>query len=114
LVGGAILAELVEKAFWLRWTKRGRPVVGREALVGLPAEVLAACQPDGAVRLRGERWKAHCSEGARVGDTVLVEAVEQLTLVVSQPESGSDQNHPHPGRRQHEQLRAPVRRTSLP
>jgi membrane protein implicated in regulation of membrane protease activity len=44
--------------------------------------------------LRGERWKAHCCEGSGVGDTVVVEAVEQLTLVVSQ-HFGSDQRRTH-------------------
>jgi membrane-bound ClpP family serine protease len=90
LVGSAIVGEIAEKAFWLRYTKRIPLAVGREALIGLPAEVLAPCRPNGNVRLRGERWKAHCSEGAGLGETVVVEAVEQLTLVVSRAGDTSD------------------------
>jgi len=82
LVAGAAVWEVAEKALWFRSTKRIPLTVGKEALIGLPAEVLAPCQPNGNVRLRGERWNAHCPKGANVGDTVVVEAVKQLTLVV--------------------------------
>jgi len=57
-------------------------------VVGRQVEVVAACRPDGRVRLQSERWKARCSEGAEMGDTVVVEAVEQLTLIVSSPARG--------------------------
>ena len=91
LIGSAIVAEVAETAFWLRYTKRNPPAVGREALIGRPVEVVAPCQPAGKVRLWSERWNAHCTEGAAVGDTVIVDAVDELTLVVRQPASGSDQ-----------------------
>jgi membrane-bound ClpP family serine protease len=87
LVGGALLWEVTEKLFLLRYSKRMPPVVGREALIGLPVTAVSACLPEGWVKLRGERWKARCSEGAGAGDSLVVEAVEQITLVVAQPPS---------------------------
>jgi membrane-bound ClpP family serine protease len=82
-VAGAVAWEILEKVFWFYKTK-GIPVaVGREAMIGQPVDVIAACRPDGKVQLANERWNARCSQGADVGDTVFVEAVERLTLVVS-------------------------------
>jgi hypothetical protein len=87
LVGGALLWEIAEKLFLLRYGKRMPPAIGREALIGLPVTAVSACLPEGWVKLRGERWKARCSEGAGVGDSLVVEAVEQITLIVAQPPS---------------------------
>ena len=87
LVGGALLWEIAEKLFLLRYSKRMPPAIGREALIGLPVTAVSACLPEGWVKLRGERWKARCSEGAGVGDSLVVEAVEQITLIVAQPPS---------------------------
>ena len=89
LVGGALLWEIAEKMFLLRYSKRMPPVIGREALIGLPVTAVSACLPEGWVKLRGERWKARCSEGAGVGDSLVVEAVEQITLIVAQPPSST-------------------------
>ena len=43
----------------------------------------AACRPEGQVRIKGELWQARCEAGADVGDTVRVERLDGLTLVVS-------------------------------
>jgi len=85
LVLGALLWEVAEKLVLLRYSKRMPPAVGREALIGLPVTAVSTCQPEGWVKLGGERWKAHCSEGAGRGDSLVVEAVEQITLIVTQP-----------------------------
>lgn len=85
VVGGALLWEIVEKLLLLWYSKRMPPAVGREALIGLPVTALSACLPEGWVRLGGERWKARCSEGAGVGDALVVEAVDQITLIVARP-----------------------------
>jgi len=85
LVLGALLWEVAEKLFLLRYSKRMPPAVGREALIGLPVTAVSICQPEGWVKLGGERWKARCSEGAGLGDSLVVEAVEQITLIVTQP-----------------------------
>jgi len=86
LVAGCIL-EFGEIALLRRWSKRidKRTAVttGSEALIGREAEVVEQCQPVGTVRVNGELWAARCSEGARSGDTVRVNGVDGLTLVVS-------------------------------
>jgi membrane protein implicated in regulation of membrane protease activity len=82
-VACAVAWEILEKGFWF-YTVRGIPVaVGREAMIGQRVDVIAACKPFGKVRLSSERWNASCKEGADVGDTVIIEAVERLTLIVS-------------------------------
>lgn len=83
LVVSAIAWEILEKAFWFYRTK-GIPVaVGAEAMIGKQVNIIAACRPHGKVRLSGERWNASCRQGADVGDAVMVDAVERLTLIVS-------------------------------
>jgi len=83
LVGSALAWEILEKVFWFSYTKRIPLAVGPETMVGRQVEVIAACRPEGKVRLRSESWKARCSEGAEIGEKVTVKAVEQLTLIVS-------------------------------
>ncbi len=83
LVVTAVIWEISEKAFWLISTKRIPPAIGPETLVGQTVEVVTPCQPYGTVRLRSERWNARCREGADVGDTVIVDSIQQLTLIVS-------------------------------
>ena len=85
LVGGGLLWEVVEKLFLVWYSKRMPPAIGRETLIGLPVTAVSACLPEGWVKLEGERWKARCSEGAGVGDRLVVSAVDQITLIVAQP-----------------------------
>ena len=92
LVGGAIVWEIAEKAFWFRSTKRIPIAVGREAMIGLPVTVISPCRPEGRVQLLGERWQARCTAGADLGDALVIEAVEQITLVVGKPGSDLAQN----------------------
>ena len=74
--------ELIEATILVRWSKRRRAVVGAEALIGRRALVLAECRPSGQVRLAGELWQARCDRGADVGDEVIVNGLDGLTLVV--------------------------------
>ena len=78
----AALLEIVETFFWIRLSRRRRPVIGAEALVGATAAVVSPCRPTGQVRLHGELWGAHCAAGADAGDVVRVTALDGLTLVV--------------------------------
>jgi membrane-bound ClpP family serine protease len=82
LVACVIVWEVCEKTFWLRYTRRLPVVVGREALIGMPVTAVSPIRPEGRVRLHGENWKAYCSAGAQPGETLVVEAVEALTLIV--------------------------------
>jgi membrane protein implicated in regulation of membrane protease activity len=81
LAGGAL--EVGESFFWIWLSKRRRPSVGVETLVGALATVVKRCRPLGQVRVQGELWQARCDEGADPGDEVQVESVAGLTLVVS-------------------------------
>jgi membrane-bound serine protease (ClpP class) len=78
----AVVFELAELAFWRRLLSRYRVVTGAEGLVGERAVVAERCDPEGAVRLRGEIWRARSEEPAEPGQTVEVVAVDGLTLVV--------------------------------
>jgi membrane-bound serine protease (ClpP class) len=82
----AALAEVAEILFLRRWAKhlrhRYKPVDPDEALVGLLAEVVTPCRPNGQVRVRGEIWEATCPAGAGEGASVRVERVDSLTLFV--------------------------------
>lgn len=81
LAGGAI--EVGESLFWIWLSKRRRPSVGVETLVGARAIVVTPCRPLGQVRVQGELWQACCDEGADPGDEVTVERVDGLLLLVS-------------------------------
>jgi membrane protein implicated in regulation of membrane protease activity len=74
--------EVVELTWGLRLARRWRPQTGAEAMIGQTAEVVVRCHPTGQVRVHGELWTAQCAEGADVGESVRIERVEGLTLVV--------------------------------
>jgi membrane-bound serine protease (ClpP class) len=65
---------------------RDEPVrTGSEELIGAIAEARTSLEPEGQVWIEGALWRARLASGAdnvRIGDRVLVEAVEGLTLVV--------------------------------
>jgi len=75
--------ETVELTWGLRLARRWRPQTGAEAMIGEVAQVVAPCHPIGQVRIRGELWEARCTEGADVGQSVRIERLEGLTLVVA-------------------------------
>ena len=78
----AIVIEVAEVGFWIRFLRRYRVRTGVEGLIGSSGEVIETCDPSGRVRLRGEIWNARCSSRAEVGARVTVTAVDQLTLEV--------------------------------
>ena len=86
IIAGCVL-EVGEVVLLRRWSKRidrrTRPTTGAAAMIGELAQVVEPCRPLGLVELNGELWKARCDEGADPGETVEVEAIEKLTLVVS-------------------------------
>lgn len=81
---GAAVVESLEAWLFVWWTRRRRPTVGAEALVGRTAEVVEPLRPAGRVRLDGELWNARCDGGADAGASVRVARVDGLTLVVEQ------------------------------
>jgi membrane protein implicated in regulation of membrane protease activity len=78
----AMVVEVAEVGFWIRFLRRYRVTTGAEGLIGASAEVIETCAPTGRVRLRGEIWHARCPSGAEVGDRVTVTGVDGLTLEV--------------------------------
>jgi len=84
-VVGAVAFELAEKGFWIRYTRRIPVAAGPEAMIGHTVTAISACQPAGRVRFGHESWSARCPEGAAVGDSLVVDQVEETTLVVKRP-----------------------------
>jgi membrane protein implicated in regulation of membrane protease activity len=77
ILGGALL-DIGESLAFLKWSRRRKSAVGPEALVGQKAVVATPTQ----VRVAGELWEARSDAALRVGEAVVVQAVEGLTLVV--------------------------------
>jgi membrane protein implicated in regulation of membrane protease activity len=65
-----------------RLARRWRPKTGPEAMVGQPAEVVSRLHPTGQVHINGELWEAKSNADADVGETVIVRAIDGLTLLV--------------------------------
>jgi membrane-bound serine protease (ClpP class) len=72
------LLDIGESLAFVKWSRRRRSPVGAEALVGQTAVVATQTQ----VRVAGELWEARSDAPLRVGDHVVVRAVDGLTLVV--------------------------------
>lgn len=82
LLAGVVL-EVGEVVWGRRLARKWRARTGAEAMIGATAEVVSPCRPRGQVRVHGELWQATCDEGADVGDTVRIEAIDGLTLRVA-------------------------------
>ena len=82
-----VIGEVGEVIWGRRLARRWRPKTGVEAMIGKRAEVVSRLHPSGQVHLNGELWEARSTAGADVGDTVTVQAMEGLTLLV-EPDSG--------------------------
>ena len=74
--------ELAESGFFIWWSRRRRAMVGVETLLGQEGVTLSDLLPDGQVRIAGEIWKARCEGGCNVGTSVVVRAIDGLTLDV--------------------------------
>jgi membrane-bound serine protease (ClpP class) len=59
-------------------------LTGSEELIGAHGQVRTALDPIGHVFVKGALWRARSDhEGLRVGDAVVVESVDGLTLTVA-------------------------------
>ena len=83
-----VIGVVVLIVFW-GWSRhldrRTKRTTGRRAMIGRRAEVVEMCRPNGTVRLGSELWQARCDGGADPGQTVVVESVDDLLLVVRHP-----------------------------
>jgi membrane-bound serine protease (ClpP class) len=82
LVIVAMVIEVAEVGFWIRFLRRYRVRTGSEGLIGQTADVFETLDPVGRVRLRGEIWHARSASRAEVGERVTVIGVDGLTLEV--------------------------------
>jgi membrane-bound serine protease (ClpP class) len=84
--GGAIVVaalwEVAGAVLSVRYSRRGRPAVGVETLVGTTASVITPLAPQGQVRANGEIWRARSGHHVAAGETVVIRAVDGLTLEV--------------------------------
>ena len=74
--------DLVEVGVGIWYSKRRKAKVGSSALVGLTGVALDELGPEGQVRVNGEIWRARCATGCEAGASVVVRAVDGLTLEV--------------------------------
>jgi membrane-bound serine protease (ClpP class) len=84
----AALGVFFVTSLWAALRSRNAPVVsGTDRLLGARATVTVALDPEGEVRLRGERWAATVAgisaAEVPVGAMVRVLAIQGLTLVVA-------------------------------
>jgi membrane-bound serine protease (ClpP class) len=86
LIAGTAVLEVSQTLFWLRYSNRRSATVGAETLIGRIAEVAEECRPYGQVRIQGERWRAHCTEGAGLKERVRITGIDGLTLEVVRAE----------------------------
>lgn len=84
ILAAVVAFECVELVL-VRRTRRIPVSAGTEAMIGRPVRVTSACRPTGRVRMGVESWKARCAEGAGIGEQLVVEAVDRVTLVVRRP-----------------------------
>jgi membrane-bound serine protease (ClpP class) len=82
VVVGAAVLDLAEIGVGLWWSKRPKAAVGGDALVGVTGVAVGELWPDGQVKVNGEIWRARCDGGCEAGTSVVVLAVEGLTLEV--------------------------------
>jgi membrane protein implicated in regulation of membrane protease activity len=85
VAAAALAFDIVEKGFWIRYTRRIPVAAGPEAMVGQRVTVISACRPAGRVKCGHESWKAYCVEGAAVGESLVIDNVENTTLVLKRP-----------------------------
>jgi membrane-bound serine protease (ClpP class) len=74
--GTMLLVRLVVEA------QRRRPLMGASAMIGQKAVAETPLEPDGWVRIHGEKWRAVADGPVAAGQSVTVTAVEGLTLRV--------------------------------
>jgi membrane-bound serine protease (ClpP class) len=96
VLAAGVVAEIGEVVWGRRLARRWKAKTGVETIIGTTAEVTAACEPAGQVRVHGELWEAVCRNGgARVGDTVRITALDELTLIVTPLSAAGAQDAPH-------------------
>ncbi|MET0560501.1 MAG: NfeD family protein [Gaiellaceae bacterium] len=81
-VAVALVIDLIEVGVGIWYSKRRKAAVGANALVGATGVALDELGPEGQVRVNGEIWRARCESGCASGASIVVRAVDGLTLEV--------------------------------
>lgn len=81
--GGVVVAMNLGLAILVYRIMQKRPTTGRSGMIGKIGVVIKAINGEGRVRIGGEIWKAESAEEIRVGEKVIVEKVQGLSLNVS-------------------------------
>lgn len=81
-VVGAALVDVLETVALVWWTRRRRPAVGVDDLVGRRAVAATGLHPTGQVLIQGERWSARSTSAVPTGGEVVVLGVDGLVLEV--------------------------------
>lgn len=85
-----IPALIIYKAI-VRPTQR-RPIGGREGMIGLHGKVVTPLAPGGVIKIRGESWKATCTnDNIDIHEEVVVVGIEGLSLVVKRKTDAREQ-----------------------
>ena len=79
--------EIGQTVLTIRWSQRRRAHIGAEALVGATARVVERCDPVGKVSVNGEIWNARCDEVAEHGESVRIQGLDRLTLLVERDQA---------------------------
>ena len=74
--------DIAETGLFIWWSKRRKASVGVDSLVGKMGVAVGELWPEGQVKIGGEIWRARCIGGCDAGASVVVRAVEGLTLLV--------------------------------
>jgi membrane-bound serine protease (ClpP class) len=80
VVAGVI--DVAEVAVGLWWSKRRKAAIGGNTLVGATGVAIGDLWPEGQVKVNGEIWRARCEGGCDAGTSVIVRAIDGLTLRV--------------------------------
>ncbi len=78
----ALCIDLVEVGVGVWYSKKRKSSVGASALVGATGVALDDLAPDGQVKVNGEIWRGRCAAGCGAGASIVVRAVDGLTLEV--------------------------------
>jgi membrane-bound serine protease (ClpP class) len=86
LIAAYILYEIIEHAviplIWLITRRQKRSPTGESGMIGLEAEVREWKDNRGKVFVHSELWRAESVVPLAVGDTVRIQTVKGLTLIV--------------------------------
>lgn len=95
-LAAALISILLVLSGRFLWRTRGSPArVGRQAMRGLPVEILDWSGGSGHVLAQGERWLARSTEAFSVGERAEIVDIEGLTLTLRRKrESGSGSGEP--------------------